>query len=65
MPPRWESTRARILARDGHACRACGQPATEVHHSITGVETDDGLVSLCHRCHATATAVNARAARRD
>jgi hypothetical protein len=63
MPPGWARTRARILDRDGHRCRSCGQPATEVHHAVDGREDDGSLVSLCHRCHAAITAARAAAAR--
>jgi 5-methylcytosine-specific restriction endonuclease McrA len=63
MPPGWKRTRARILSRDGHACRGCGAPATEVHHLVQGMEDDAHLVSLCHACHAAITAANAAAAR--
>jgi hypothetical protein len=63
MPPGWRRTRARILARDGHACRSCGAPATEVHHAAPPREDDAALVSLCHACHAAITAANAAAAR--
>jgi hypothetical protein len=64
MPPGWDATRARILARDGHACRDCGAPATEVHHERPGVERDDLLVSLCSPCHLARTLAQAQAARR-
>jgi 5-methylcytosine-specific restriction endonuclease McrA len=63
MPPGWARTRRRILARDGHRCRACGGLATEVHHTIPGTEADDTLVSLCHPCHRVITAAQALAAR--
>jgi 5-methylcytosine-specific restriction endonuclease McrA len=63
MPPGWARTRARILTRDGHACRQCGNPATEVHHAVDGREDDDSLISLCSACHRRITAVKARAAR--
>jgi 5-methylcytosine-specific restriction endonuclease McrA len=62
MPPGWARTRARILARDGHACRQCGAPATEVHH-LGQREDDDALISLCRPCHAVITAAKAAAAR--
>jgi 5-methylcytosine-specific restriction endonuclease McrA len=63
MPRGWARTRARILRRDGHRCRACGGVATEVHHTIPGAEADDLLVALCHPCHAALTAQQALAAR--
>jgi 5-methylcytosine-specific restriction enzyme A len=67
MPPGWPATRARILTRDGHRCRSCGAPASEVHHTRRGIEADEFLVSLCERCHERITqieAARARAARR-
>ena len=63
MPPGWPATRRRILARDGHRCRACGSVATEVHHLRPGIEADASLVSLCHPCHAVITRAQALAAR--
>jgi hypothetical protein len=51
MPPGWDTTRARILDRDGHTCRECGAPADEVHHTQPGCEADHLLVSLCRGCH--------------
>ena len=63
MPPGWPATRARILSRDGHTCRACGAPATEVHHLRPGAEADATLVSLCHPCHALISRAQALAAR--
>jgi 5-methylcytosine-specific restriction endonuclease McrA len=64
MPPGWGATRARVLARDGHRCRRCGQRATEVHHTVPGVEADELLVSLCTPCHAVISAEQAAEARR-
>jgi len=64
MPAGWSSsTVPRILARDRHRCRICGQPATEVHHTRPGVETDDSLWSLCADCHRTVTQMQAASAR--
>jgi len=52
MPPGWDATRARILARDP-ACRLCGAaPSTEVHHLLgPGHEQDHELLGVCHPCH--------------
>ena len=63
MPPGWEATRARILARDGHHCRACGAPASEVHHVARHVEADELLVALCSPCHERITQIEAQRAR--
>jgi 5-methylcytosine-specific restriction endonuclease McrA len=64
MPPGWKATRRRILARDGHRCRACGATeALEVHHTIPGAEADETLVTLCRPCHRAITAAQALAGR--
>lgn len=34
MPAGWDRTRLRILRRDGHRCRQCGNPAVVVDHII-------------------------------
>lgn len=54
----WRKTRARILLRDGHACRlqipdVCTVTADQVHHVLgKGVsEADDDLVSACQPCN--------------
>lgn len=63
----WERTRERIRERDGHECRLCGTPESDmdrqldVHHlervrdfdnPNAAVELDDDLmVSLCRSCH--------------
>ena len=62
MPPGWAATRRRVLARDQERCQICGGAASEVHH-LDHRETDDGLVSLCHGCHAAITQARALAAR--
>ena len=55
IPPR---IRRRILARDGHRCRAPGCRNTrflEIHHRLPvaagGKAEPDNLVTLCSRCH--------------
>ena len=52
-PPR---LRAKVLARDGHACLNCGsRRALHAHHVVFrsrgGPTTIDNLASLCTRCH--------------
>ena len=63
MPPGWPTTRARILHRDGHRCRQCAAPATEVHHTVPGAEDDALLWSMCAPCHLAITSAQAAAAR--
>jgi len=67
MPPGWDATRARVLARDHHACRlrypCCTGTATEVHHTRRGVEDEATLLSACASCHAVVTSWQALAAR--
>ncbi len=55
IPPR---LRRRVLARDGHACRAPGCAHTrhlEVHHRLPAAQGGsaelENLVTLCGRCH--------------
>jgi 5-methylcytosine-specific restriction endonuclease McrA len=55
VPP---GLRERVLARDGHRCRAVGCGATrflEVHHRVRradgGANAPANLVTLCSRCH--------------
>ena len=66
MPPGWSSTRRRVLDRDGHACRlvlpGCTGRATEVHHTIPGVEIEATLLSACPACHAIVTNAQAKTA---
>ena len=68
LPPGWPRTRARILARDGHACTnpGCQAPATHVDHvtpaHLGGPDTDTNLQSLCRACHAAKTSREANAA---
>jgi 5-methylcytosine-specific restriction endonuclease McrA len=48
----WDTTREKVLRRDGYLCRAClGNIATEIHRNE---EPDDALynwVSVCPDCH--------------
>lgn len=55
IPP---SVRRRVLARDGHRCRApgCGRRTLlEIHHRVPvsrgGSDEPSNLVTLCHGCH--------------
>jgi len=52
----WRRLRAIVLARDGHRCRVCGQPAAEVDHIIRvidgGTDHPSNLRSLCREHHA-------------
>lgn len=56
----WRRLRARIVARDGHACRQCGTAGTHgnpltVHHvlakALGGIDDEANLITLCKRCH--------------
>jgi 5-methylcytosine-specific restriction endonuclease McrA len=51
---RWRRIREQVLARDGHACRLCGETqALEVHH-LDGDWANNALsnlVTLCEACH--------------
>jgi 5-methylcytosine-specific restriction endonuclease McrA len=64
MPPGWDATRARVLARDHHRCRQCGAPASEAHHTEPGNEDEATIIALCEACHARITAAQAAEARR-
>jgi hypothetical protein len=54
---RWKQRRAEILARDGHACRACGSKSRtlQVHHKAYIGEPweapDWALETLCRKHH--------------
>lgn len=64
MPPGWQATRRRILARDP-VCRACGlAPSTEVHHTDPPAEDDGHLAGLCSPCHLAISKAQAAEARR-
>jgi hypothetical protein len=45
--------KANELARDGHRCRACGDPTNVVHHRRPGCDQEKWLITLCPACHAT------------
>lgn len=50
------NVRAKVLARDRHACRGCGAARLlELHHiafrSQGGQDHEDNLISLCQSCH--------------
>jgi 5-methylcytosine-specific restriction endonuclease McrA len=58
LPKDWPLIRARILARDGHACtwddsgRRCGAPATDVDHIVPNDDhSDANLRALCRAHH--------------
>lgn len=53
----YASVRQVVIARDGHACRACGRHhGTEVHHltfrSQGGADSIENCLLLCAICHA-------------
>lgn len=52
----WATIRARVMKRDAHTCRICGEAATQVHHTnyTRAVLTGRCLVALfaiCGGCH--------------
>ncbi len=51
----WRRLRAQVLARDGHRCQRCGQPATHADHitpkAAGGTDNLDNLEALCARCN--------------
>jgi 5-methylcytosine-specific restriction endonuclease McrA len=54
---RWQKTRARVKARDGHACVYCRSTRNlSVHHIIKarfgGSDDESNLQTVCSRCHA-------------
>ncbi len=52
---RWRNARARVLERDGHRCRYCGERATHVDHVVPlargGGDHEANLVASCARCN--------------
>jgi 5-methylcytosine-specific restriction endonuclease McrA len=62
---RWRLLRDSTLARDGHRCQQCGDPANTVHidPKLKGnhnVATLNDTVTLCRRCHGSLDAARAR-----
>ena len=53
----WRALRLRILARDGHTCAYCGQPANTVDHVLPVRKHPDqamnpeNLISACTKCN--------------
>lgn len=49
------ATRRRILQRDNHTCRSCGEPATIADHIIPlaegGTHDENNGQALCEPCH--------------
>ena len=53
---KWKQLRLRILARDGHECAYCGEPADSVDHVVSRASggdmwDPDNLVACCRRCN--------------
>ncbi|MGN6168187.1 MAG: HNH endonuclease [Solirubrobacteraceae bacterium] len=50
-----ERLRREILDRDGHVCRLCSAPATDVDHvvplAVGGTDEPSNLRALCAPCH--------------
>ena len=63
LPPKWEATRRRILARDDGQCqlryRGCTRTADAVDHTVPvsrgGDDEDTNLQAVCRSCHAVKT----------
>jgi 5-methylcytosine-specific restriction endonuclease McrA len=53
--PAWRHLRKKAFKRDQHKCRACGDPAQQVHHicypKILGQEKLSWLYAVCAPCH--------------
>lgn len=52
----WQKVRIKALCMGYACCRACGQPATQIHHDRYNVEDLDGscldhLIPVCGNCH--------------
>jgi 5-methylcytosine-specific restriction protein A len=58
-PPGWRRTWRRVMVRDHHRCRICGQRAFVVDHWLPqawgGDDTLANLRAMCHRCHLSKT----------
>jgi len=71
LPSNWRALRAAVLERDNHTCHApgCRTKATHVDHitprSLGGSHHMTNLQALCRSCHATKSAIEGNAARRD
>jgi 5-methylcytosine-specific restriction protein A len=68
-PGTWETTRARVLQRDGFACQICARRgvlsyAITVDHVIAlghgGSHHESNLQSVCDRCHVAKSAAERR-----
>ena len=51
----WRRMRAGVLARDGHRCRYCGEPAAHVDHVVPlargGRDVESNLAASCAACN--------------
>ncbi len=67
LPPDWPRVRRRILRRDDYRCYVCGGPGVHVDHIVPvsqgGTDDDSNLATICRRCHARKTALEANAAK--
>ena len=65
-PRNWKAIRARVLRRDGHRCRMCGQPGAEVDHIVPvskgGSWEAANLQTLCRPHHIAKTRNERRSA---
>jgi hypothetical protein len=48
-----QAPKERVLARDAHRCRVCGEVTNVVHHRKPNVDLEEWLITLCPACHAT------------
>lgn len=58
-PKSYAQLRAKVLARDGWKCQACGTASDlDVHHLIPrsklGEDAPENLITLCRACHTLA-----------
>ena len=64
---RWQETRRRIFARDGHRCVYCHGPAEVVDHVLAraagGTDDDSNLAASCKPCNEQKRKQEARAGR--
>ena len=53
----WSNVRKRILKRDKNTCQKCKRKIEklQIHHIVkqreARIDTDDNLITLCHKCH--------------